>query len=709
MKHRVAVLALAAAGSVTLGGHASAQDATSQTSPPAHLSVVDGTATLIRGSQAETAVVNMPLLEGDRLQTDAGRLEVLLPDGSMLHLDQYTTVDLLSAALMRLASGRVVFVVAGRPTERPAFDYQIDAAAGSVRILRPGEYRVLLVEGSAGLDLELDVVHGEATVSSDQETVAVHAGECAFVSEGLAPSYAQPFNSARRDAFLQWSEGRRYASLGYESRQYLPSEIQVYAGAFDRYGAWERSEPYGYVWYPRVYEDWRPYYDGFWRPLDYFGWTWIGYDPWSWPTHHYGRWGFSARGWFWIPGRAWASAWVSWGSGASYVSWCPLGWNDRPVFSLGLGLRLGSDRAYDSWYGWTTISRRAFGEAARVSGIAVPRQSFGALRAGLVEQHGPPPLPGRGAGRPAGVAGVPDGARGRAVPRVSTTMGPERAAPQSQGWGVGGRSVVQPPSRSSPTPVGGTRSSGPANSAPRRSPEAASGGLPASTPRGWATPRSGGGAASGPAQPNAETTRRTLGGIRSEPSAAGVQPSAPSLRSSPAQRTAPPSFASPSVPRTRGRSSQGEPRSVPSAGATEPRLPTTATVPRAQGRQSPVSGQPRAPQVAPRTAQPSGRSSSSRPSTMASMPRATATPSSSRPSGSSSSSRPSTMASVPRATAAPSRSRPSSSPSFSRPSTMATSPRGAAPSTVSRSRPQGSPGGSSAGSRAPRQAAPRRR
>ena len=39
---------------------------------------------------------------------------------------------------------------------------------------------------------------------------------------------------------------------------------------------------------------WRPYYYGRWTTLRPWGWTWIGSDPWAWPTHHYGRWGFSA-------------------------------------------------------------------------------------------------------------------------------------------------------------------------------------------------------------------------------------------------------------------------------------------------------------------------------------------------------------------------------------------------------------------------------
>ena len=35
---------------------------------------------------------------------------------------------------------------------------------------------------------------------------------------------------------------------------------------------------------------------------------------WSWPTHHYGRWGYARNAWFWIPGRTWGAAWVSWAS-----------------------------------------------------------------------------------------------------------------------------------------------------------------------------------------------------------------------------------------------------------------------------------------------------------------------------------------------------------------------------------------------------------
>jgi len=69
-----------------------AQDA-ARTPAPAHLDYVDGTATLEREGQAETAAPGMPFVPGDRLQTTRGRVEVLFPDGSALAIDEFTTVS----------------------------------------------------------------------------------------------------------------------------------------------------------------------------------------------------------------------------------------------------------------------------------------------------------------------------------------------------------------------------------------------------------------------------------------------------------------------------------------------------------------------------------------------------------------------------------------------------------------------------------------
>ena len=96
---------------------------------------------------------------------------------------------------------------------------------------------------------------------------------------------------------------------------------------------YDRLSPYGdwtwlqgqYVWVPsRVDQSWRPYTQGRWVYTDR-GWTWVSNEPFGWATYHYGRWGFSKQvGWFWVPGRRWAPAWVSWRSSDDYLAWAPL-------------------------------------------------------------------------------------------------------------------------------------------------------------------------------------------------------------------------------------------------------------------------------------------------------------------------------------------------------------------------------------------------
>jgi hypothetical protein len=92
-------------------------------------------------------------------------------------------------------------------------------------------------------------------------------------------------------------------------------------------GSWVEMANYGYCWQPSVAvsnSKWRPYADGYWAYTD-VGWTWVSYEDFGWATYHYGRWTrLRDRGWFWVPGREWGPAWVSWRTGGDYVGWAPL-------------------------------------------------------------------------------------------------------------------------------------------------------------------------------------------------------------------------------------------------------------------------------------------------------------------------------------------------------------------------------------------------
>jgi hypothetical protein len=323
--------------------------------PPAHVAFVEGAAILERDGQAERDPSSMPLLAGDRLRTDNGRVEVLFADGSLLHMDARTVVDFQSDQVVRLLEGRIRLSIAGAPRE---VGYRIDAPSAWVQIATPGEYRIAV---SGGGDVELAVLRGSAELVNEEGRSFIAAGERTFARAGSAPSPPYVFNSAAWDDFDRWSEARRDLRLG-ASAQYLPPDVRPYSAAFDAYGSWRYEQTYGYVWYPRVAAGWRPYSHGRWVSLRPYGWTWIARDPWGWPTHHYGRWGISAGAWFWIPGRQWGPAWVSWAYATDYVSWCPLGWNNRPVLQI-VNINVYRGRRYSPWDAWTVIPRRHFDAA----------------------------------------------------------------------------------------------------------------------------------------------------------------------------------------------------------------------------------------------------------------------------------------------------------------------------------------------------------
>ena len=368
---RVCLWVLASALISATSAVAQSAPASTSTLPPAHLSLVEGQVSLGREARSETAVENTPLLDGDRIRTDRGRAEIMLGDGSLLHLDQGTTAELLASDLIRLLQGRINIIVLGARDPSSAVRYQVDAPTASAQTNGPGEYRVTAVGDADAGSTELSVVRGDATLADDAGSVDVRAGERAVARGGGAPGRPQYFNSARWDDFDRWSAGRRDEQIGTTSARYLPNDLEPYSGTFDRYGTWRYEASNGYVWFPTVSADWRPYSVGYWRQYDQWDSFWVARDPWGWPTHHYGRWGFSVSfGWYWIPAHSWASSFVYWALGGDYVSWCPLGWNDYPVFG-NWGVRGVYVGLQDGWRGWTVIPRRHFGSPVFASHVAI--------------------------------------------------------------------------------------------------------------------------------------------------------------------------------------------------------------------------------------------------------------------------------------------------------------------------------------------------
>ncbi len=267
---------------------------------PAFVSATDGLVALERDGEVSRDIENVPLEVGDFLRTTRGRAEILFSDGSVLALDEHTTLTFASEQDVDLFAGRLR--VTWRASGQPAA-LNVHAPAGTAVIRAPGDYRITLAANRRGEpEVELAVSRGSAELANALGRTLVREGTRALTTSSFAPSVPYAYTTPRDD-FERWTDGLEAERYGVESARYLPEELRYYGGAFDRDGAWHPHSSYGWVWYPRVSVGWQPYDGGRWSFVVRFGYTWVGGTRWDWPTHHYGRWDRAGTRWFWVPSR----------------------------------------------------------------------------------------------------------------------------------------------------------------------------------------------------------------------------------------------------------------------------------------------------------------------------------------------------------------------------------------------------------------------
>ncbi len=227
------------------------------------------------------------------------------------------------------SSGRVRLNIAGTDAERRVPRRRAVRLGANRR--RPGEYRVAVATGN---EIELAVLRGAAELVNEDGRTPLGAGERAFARAGARPIVCVRVQFGRVGRLRSLVGSAARARLGV-SAEYLPETVQPYASTFNTYGSW-RSEPtYGHVWYPRVASGLASVLP---RPLDDACDRGDGRG--LAPTRGRGRRITTAAGdsrparGSGFPARTWGPAWVSWAYAPGYVSWCPLGWNNRPVFSV---------------------------------------------------------------------------------------------------------------------------------------------------------------------------------------------------------------------------------------------------------------------------------------------------------------------------------------------------------------------------------------
>ncbi len=289
------------------------------------------------GEESLDAVVNMPVLAGDRLDTSRGaRVEVQLADGSTVWVDQFSTLDFDALAFSRDDSSprTVLFLVEGTAVvEIPATTVgdgtmRFDSPAGTMYLNRPGLYRLELNGNQIRLQAfsgfaELPVGVGSAILRGGEEATIDGSGELQKASL-----------SDQTDDFWNWVQERRHPSPGSRTAQVVDTRNAGRAAVLDGYGDWVYVSSFSsWMWRPRVSVGWVPYSYGrwYWTPV---GWSWISYEPWGWYPFHYGSWYLDGSfGWVWGWDPVWSPAWVYWMYSPGYVGWCPRGYYDWWYFN----------------------------------------------------------------------------------------------------------------------------------------------------------------------------------------------------------------------------------------------------------------------------------------------------------------------------------------------------------------------------------------
>lgn len=289
-----------------------------------------------RGSDLgfESATINFPVTEGDRIATADGMAEIYIGNSTYLRLDRNTKIDVLSLSerreetVLRLWAGNLYISVDRLYRERN-IEVQVDDV--SVYILQPGLYRINSFERNTG---EIRVIKGAVEVQGINANSIVRSNQSLLWEKGELER-VRTYYSSNFDEFDDFNEGRDSLIKRARVQRYLPSELYDYEWELTHYGRWHYLSSYGWVWVPPyVFPEWRPYYWGRWAWYPW-GWTWVPYEPWGWVTFHFGRWHWHVSlGWYWIPRTVWGPAWVHWTWGDYWIGWCPIDIYNRPVIII---------------------------------------------------------------------------------------------------------------------------------------------------------------------------------------------------------------------------------------------------------------------------------------------------------------------------------------------------------------------------------------
>lgn len=293
----------------------------------------------------ERAVLNLPLGPGDTIQTTNTRqCEIQFDTGTLVRMDNNTSLKIETVLAESLSSGKKltnlvlldgqIYVMYKRYKRAEVFQIITPNTAiklnhhavGFINTKDDGTTDIKIKEGKG------HVMYGPDEKNLDKKKLKKH------MTLTVAPDHTIARGAYEQDTgFELWNESMNEDFVAmHKGVTFIPDPIYKYPKSViyfaqkysNRYGEWKWNSLYGFVWIPnyaRKYPtgDWQPYVHGSWTSFDN-QLFWVPQEPWGWVPYHLGVWIWDKDiGWMWMPGDAFAPAWVTWEFFAGFYMWKP--------------------------------------------------------------------------------------------------------------------------------------------------------------------------------------------------------------------------------------------------------------------------------------------------------------------------------------------------------------------------------------------------
>jgi len=274
------------------------------------LSEVKGVVRMDRnnGGGLESAIANLPVVEGNSLETQTGAAEVEFEDNSSLRVAPDSLVEF--PKLERMPGGTTVSSV--RLVKGMAYVSLMKTAGNEFNLLfgqqsirlQPASHVRLQLDGN---DARLAVLDGNVQIEGPSGVMDVaHKKTVTFsLADSSEPTVARnvesnPFDSWDHNSAEYHERFANISGINGSPYSYGVSDMAYY-GAFSDVGGC------GMMWRPYFASAaWDPYANGAWAWYQGAGYSWVSPYPWGWMPYHYGAWNYCPGiGYGWMPGGDW--------------------------------------------------------------------------------------------------------------------------------------------------------------------------------------------------------------------------------------------------------------------------------------------------------------------------------------------------------------------------------------------------------------------